>query len=161
MRAALLSAALCVFLSLPQRGLAADSDSGWRFPLDPPISIRDPFRQPAFNWLRGNRGVVFSADEGQAVFAPAEGTVSFVGRVVDRDVLVITHDYRRSTFEPVTSELTVGTRVIRGERIGTVSHGPNGPFHWGVKVARDHYLDPLEQIVGRVILKPWDEPGGR
>lgn len=94
------------------------------------------------------------------MLAPTDGTVAFRGVVVDRGVLVLqTATGLRTTFEPVDSELSVGTAVSRGHVIGTVAATPGhcAPatcLHWGV-LDGDRYLDPLAFVGAvRVILLP-------
>ena len=74
------------------------------------------FDPPDRPWLSGHRGVdLRAASDGAPVTAPAAGTVSFVGVVVDRPVLTIDHgDGLRSSFEPVDSDLRPGDAVARG-----------------------------------------------
>jgi murein DD-endopeptidase MepM/ murein hydrolase activator NlpD len=104
--------------------------------------------------------VDLGASVGQPVLAPTGGVVAFRGVVVDRGVLVVaTTEGLRTTFEPIDSELTVGTPVARGEPLGTVAATPGhcSPatcLHWGV-LSGDTYLDPLA-LVGavRVVLLP-------
>ena len=101
---------------------------------------------------------------GQPVLAPTDGVVDFRGVVVDRAVLVVTTaDGLRTTFEPVDSQLSVGTAVTRGQTLGTVAGSPGhcAPrtcLHWGV-LSGHTYLDPLALVgVVRVILLPLYPP---
>ena len=112
------------------------------------VLVRD-FVDPGPRWGAGHRGVDLAAAAGAPVVAPAAGTVSFVGVVVDRPLIVITHhDGLRSTLEPVTSDLATGSRVGAGERVGSLAPeasthcAPATCLHWGVRRG-EVYLDPL------------------
>lgn len=133
----------------------------WSWPTGEPRPVVADFDPPEHDWLAGNRGVVLDVALGEVIRSPAAGTVTFAGRVVDRDVVVVTHDERRSTFEPVTPSVHVGDVVAAGDPLGVVSTGPNGPLHWGVKIGSDRYLYPLLFVSGPVVLKPWDGPGDK
>ncbi|WP_246263083.1 peptidoglycan DD-metalloendopeptidase family protein [Arthrobacter mobilis] len=87
----------------------------WTWPLDPVPRVLGAFRPPAEPWLSGHRGVDLAATPGAAVAAPAAGTVSFAGWVVDRPVVTIDHgNGLRSSFEPVAAGLKKGDAVARG-----------------------------------------------
>lgn len=114
-----------------------------------PVSARPhvvrAFDPPAQRWLPGHRGVDVRAGVGTAVLAPVDGTVTFSGRVVHREVITVQEPGgRRHSFEPVSRGLAVGTRVRRGEQLAVVAagHCPGGCLHWGVRVGGD-YVDPL------------------
>lgn len=131
------------------------------------------FVAPAVRWGPGHRGVDLVAPPDGVVRAPADGTLVFVGRVVDRGVLTLDHgDGRRSSFEPVTALKPVGTEVRRGDPVAAVE--PDGLHcavpcvHWGVRRAAGAagpghdgepwvYIDPLS-LLGppRVRLLPWE-----
>jgi murein DD-endopeptidase MepM/ murein hydrolase activator NlpD len=107
---------------------------------------------------------------GQGVFAPANATVSFVGLVVDRPVLSLSHsDQNVSSYEPVCSSLTVGQQVTAGELVAEVcepeqnyvSHCDSKLcLHFSVR-KNGEYLSPL-WFTGELspsVLLPWIEPG--
>lgn len=107
------------------------------------------FVDPGPRWGAGHRGVDLAAESMAEVVAPRAGVVSFVGVVVDRPLIVITHpDGRRSTLEPVVSDRVVGAQVSAGDRLGWVAPeasthcAPRQCVHWGVRSGED-YLDPL------------------
>lgn len=159
---ALVLAVLLAFLpGLSGGGASAVSAQVWQWPTGKPRRVVADFDPPSAPWLAGNRGVVLEAVPGEVVVSPAAGRVSVAGRIVDRDVVVIMHDHRRSTFEPVKALVSVGDFVNAGQPIGVVDRGPNGPLHWGVKVGPAQYVDPLRQLCGPIVLKPWDGPAGR
>ncbi|PFG33548.1 M23 family metallopeptidase [Sanguibacter antarcticus] len=127
------------------------------------VLVRD-FEPPTVRWGAGHRGVDLRSGDGATVVAPQAGVVTFVGVVVDRPLIVISHpDGLRSTLEPVTSTLTTGTSVGRGDVLGSLAPdvathcAPDACLHWGVRRAEE-YIDPLELVVEReaVILLPLD-----
>ncbi|WP_084157034.1 M23 family metallopeptidase [Haematomicrobium sanguinis] len=135
--------------------------AGWAWPLSPvPEVVRD-FDKPPKNWMPGHRGVDLAAGAGQEVLAPADGTVWFVGVVVDRPVLSVRHDNGVLTsYEPVESELKVGDRVLRGEVIGTVAamlHDGQSAIHWGAREDGE-YVNPLQFVreTRPSVLLPWN-----
>jgi hypothetical protein len=137
---------------LPDAGLevvSRPSVASW--PLYPEPAVLRSFQPPAQRWSPGHRGVDLAASAGQAVLAPAPGTVTFAGVVVDRGVLTVTHPGGlRSSFEPVTSQVPVGTVVSQGAVIAlvdpSVAHcAPATCLHWGVRRG-DVYLDPLRML---------------
>lgn len=125
-----------------------------------PAPVR-AFDAPDAPWAAGHRGVDLAAGVEQVVMAPAAGTVVFAGTVVDRGVVTITHpDGLRSSLEPVAWSVVAGTRVTRGQVVGTVQPvaghcAPASCVHWGVRRG-ELYLDPLSLLAGAgpVILLP-------
>ena len=61
------------------------------------------FDPPDVPWGAGHRGVDLGGQIGQPVHAALPGTVSFVGRVAGRGVVVVDHGATRTTYEPVTA----------------------------------------------------------
>ena len=117
---------------------------------------------PAQPWAAGHRGIDLDAEAGSPVLAPAAGTVTVAGTVVDRGVVTILHaDGRRSSLEPVSPAVVVGQQVAAGDVVGTVSgersHCAGTCLHWGVREGLD-YLDPLTLLPsgGPVVLLPDD-----
>lgn len=134
----------------------------YRPPLDGAVRVQRPFDPPPQPWLAGHRGVDLAATAGASVLAPAEGVVTFAGSVAGRGVVTVTHDDgRRSSLEPVTATVGVGTRVHAGDAVGRVdgiAHGsaaPGSALHWGVREG-DDYVDPWGLLPGRgpVVLLP-------
>ncbi|MEE2569404.1 M23 family metallopeptidase [Pseudarthrobacter sp. J64] len=137
-----------------QQGPAAAATPGtaWEWPLHPrPAVVRSAvlrdFDPPDMPWLSGHRGVdLATTSDAAALTSPAAGTVSFVGTVVDRPVITVDHGGGlKSSFEPVTSGLTVGASVAAGDTLGTVDAGHCGSVpcvHWGVRRNGD-YINPL------------------
>ncbi len=134
----------------------------WSWPLSPRPAVLRAFDPPAKPWLSGHRGVdIEAAHDGAPLIAPAAGTVSFVGTVVDRPVITIDHgNGLRSSFEPVASSLTAGSAVAEGEVLGQVQTGHCRPappcLHWGVRRGEE-YVNPLAFVTDlrpSVLLQP-------
>lgn len=129
-----------------------------------PTDLWNPFVAPEMPWSAAHRGIDILATTNEVV-APASGEVTFVGQVVDRQVVTIRHaNGLLSSFEPVESELEVGMVVAQGDQLGTItadsSHCEVQCVHWGVRVpdgwkigstVRDLYIDPG-------FLLGWSEP---
>lgn len=124
------------------------------------VILRD-YEPPAHNWLSGHRGIDFAAAQGVAVRATAPGVVSANQLVANKPVVVVKHsDGSRSTFEPVSGALSVGSRVDRGTVIGhtvlaSASHCSAQCVHVGLKIGQN-YFDPFQQMRGwtRIVLLP-------
>lgn len=123
---------------------APASAAGGIMPVPGPVV--GAFDPPEVRWGSGHRGVDVAADPGSAVVAPQAGTVTFAGLVARKPVVVISHGETRTTLEPVTATVRVGTRVAAGEQVGVLEPGhacaAGNCLHWGLKRG-DVYLDPL------------------
>ncbi|MET1006628.1 MAG: peptidoglycan DD-metalloendopeptidase family protein [Propionibacteriaceae bacterium] len=124
--------------------------TGW--PLEGQARVLKPFDPPDTPWGRGHRGVDLAADVGDSVLAVAGGRVTFAGRLAGRGVLVVSHGSVRSTYEPVTATVSVGTEVSAGQQIGRLSTGGHcgatSCLHWGL-IRGKTYLDPLGAGAGQ------------
>lgn len=131
---------------------SAATGSGWSWPVQPLPEVLRGFEPPRQRWSPGHRGIDLAAVPGQQMLAPAAGTVSFAGVVVDRGVLTITHaGGLRSSVEPVTALVARGAEVARGQPVAVldplVAHcAPRPCLHWGVRRG-DVYLDPLRLVL--------------
>ncbi|MCX6502298.1 MAG: M23 family metallopeptidase [Microbacterium sp.] len=140
--------------SVADGGVAAPR---WAWPV-PAARVVAPYVQPPHPYGAGHRGIDVRGD-GVVVTAPADGVVAFAGRVVDRGVVTIDHgDGWVSSFEPVSSALTPGTAVVRGQEIGRISvggHAPAGALHLGAR-HDGAYVNPLLLLGGvpRAVLLP-------
>lgn len=130
------------------------------WPLQPRPEVVHPFDPPATPYGPGHRGVDLAGRVGQPVHAAMAGTVSFVGMIAGRGVVVVDHGATRTTYQPVGSRRHRGEVVGRGGVIGSLdlvgSHCfPAACLHWGW-VRGEEYLDPLA-LVGAlpVRLLPW------
>lgn len=130
----------------------------WEPPLGHPLRLAAVYSLADGPYRAGHRGVDLPAETGEAVRAPEEGTVSFSGVVVDRPVLSIRLDARTVvSFEPVTSPLSKGDPVMRGERIAQVASGGHcgtACLHLGLRVDGE-YANPLRFLRPRPVLLPW------
>ncbi|WP_347039544.1 M23 family metallopeptidase [Glutamicibacter halophytocola] len=129
---------------LPHASLA--TANGWRWPLAGEPKITEPFDKPAENWPPGHRGVDLAASDGDKVFAPQRGQVTFASTVVDRPVMVIDHGNGfKTSLEPVQAIAKAGDWVDAGAQVGTVSTGAHCSarcIHWGVRL-NGEYIDPV------------------
>ena len=138
------------------------SASHWLPPLGPPLRVSEPYRPPPSPYGAGHRGIDLPAEAGQKVRSPAAGTVSFVGKVVDREVISVRVDARTVySLEPVDQDeaggLSTGDAVGRGDALGTVGEGGHcdgGCVHLGVRVD-DTYVNPMRYFLGKPVLLPW------
>jgi murein DD-endopeptidase MepM/ murein hydrolase activator NlpD len=124
-----------------------------------------PFQPPATPYGPGHRGVDLAGQPGAPVTAAGEGVVIHAGPLANRGVVSILHaNGLRTTYEPLTAAVAVGTRVTLGTVIGHLARGHVGCaaaacLHWGARRG-DEYLDPMGLLAsGRVRLLPWDGGG--
>ena len=109
------------------------------------------FAKPVQKWKAGHRGIDLDCAKAQEIRAPAPGTVSHSGRVVDRGVITITtEDGFRTSFEPVVDQLPRGTHVTAGTVIARrdpeLKHeGCATCLHWGVREGEE-YINPLSLV---------------
>lgn len=107
---------------------------------------------PHPNWLAGHRGVDLKAAVGDDVYSPASGVVSFAGDVAGRPVVSVRiSESLVASFDAVSTSLSQGDTVARGDVLGTVAasaHCGSTPcVHWGLR--RDGvYVDPLDYVEG-------------
>lgn len=128
-----------------------------------PAPVSGEFAPPTQPWLAGHRGIDLPASVGTSVRTPRAGTVTFVGQVADKDVVVISHGWVRATYEPVRSHLQAGDRVRAGDVIGVTtsgqSHCSEQCVHWGLKYGQ-LYLDPRLLLKNHAILTPHQTRAG-
>ena len=142
-------------------GADAEEQPRGEWPLRPQPEVIERFDPPDSPYGAGHRGVDLLGHVGQTVHASLAGTVTFAGMLAGRGVVVVNHGATRTTYEPVTASLTVGTPVAAGAPIGTLdlamSHClPRACLHWGwIRNSDDVYLDPLRLVgAGPVRLLP-------
>lgn len=119
------------------------------------------FSPPLEKWLPGHRGVDIALPRSGPVHvvAPARGVITFSGKVAGKsDLSMKTEEGIIFSFEPASSELSAGTEVKAGERIGKVGgksdHCNDSCVHWGAR-RNGVYVDPLLALSPlRIILKP-------
>lgn len=130
----------------------------WSAPLDGPFEVQRHFELKNGPYRAGHRGIDLPGRSGDVVRAPASGTVTFVGVVVDRPSLTIrVNSQTVYSVEPVSTELRTGDAVARGEPVGVVSaggHCDDGCLHLGVRV-NQQYVNPIRYFRSRAELVPW------
>jgi murein DD-endopeptidase MepM/ murein hydrolase activator NlpD len=107
-------------------------------------TILAEFAPPNPDWLPGHRGLDLAASQDGTVRTPAVGVVIWRGFTGSIPVLVIRHGITRATYQPITSNLAVGSIVQAGQIVGSLTSGghcSNRCLHWGLKL-NDRYLDP-------------------
>jgi murein DD-endopeptidase MepM/ murein hydrolase activator NlpD len=144
------------------------SQPGWSSPVIG-SELVNSYLAPDTTYGAGHRGVDYQVTLGQGVFAPADATVSFVGKVVDRPVLSLSHQGQVvSSYEPVCSSLAIGQEVVAGDLVAEVCEAEQGYVQHCLAVLCLHfstrqdgeYLSPL-WFTGELapsILLPWIEP---
>ncbi len=131
---------------------AAGTDPVGTWPLRPEPDVVAGFDPPSSAWGAGHRGVDLAGTPGQQVRVALPGTITFAGSIAGRPVVVVGHGATRTTYEPVTTTLSVGDEVDGGGALGHLvlpgSHClPRACLHWGW-LRGDTYLDPLRLVGG-------------
>jgi murein DD-endopeptidase MepM/ murein hydrolase activator NlpD len=138
----------------------ANAAAKWDWPLKP-ARLSAGFDRPPKNWLPGHRGVDLIGQSGDKVLAAGNGVVTFAGLVAGKGVVVIKHGSLRTTYEPVSALVVVGSKVRVGQVIGTLVVGEShcstratvSCLHWGLRRG-EKYLNPLSLVQKRVRLLP-------
>lgn len=134
--------------------------SKWGWPMKS-AQLSVGFDRPPQNWLPGHRGVDLVGKTGDQVLAAGNGVVTFAGLVAGKGVVVIKHGSIRTTYEPVSASVLVGSRVRVGELIGSLAPGQShcatpttvSCLHWGL-LRGEKYLNPLALVKKQVRLLP-------
>lgn len=117
----------------------------WQWPTTGPKRPARPFEAPPTVYSKGHRGIDIKLSDAN-VRASADGVVSFSGKVAGRGVLTITYSGGlKASIEPVSSELSKGESVARGEIVARFSGthaGCPGCIHFGVRL-HDEYVNPM------------------
>lgn len=147
----LATAVLTALLALPAPPDPTTEPAG-EWPLRPRPEVVAAYDPPDSAWGAGHRGVDLAGAVGQPVRAALPGTVAFAGAIAGRPVVVVDHGDTRTTYEPVASDLPVGTPLHAGDALGSLvlpgSHClPRACLHWGW-LRGDTYLDPLSLVGG-------------
>ncbi|MXG88040.1 M23 family metallopeptidase [Nocardioides flavescens] len=147
-------APLLLLLCLPVRAAALpDPVPVGVWPLQPaPPPVVTHFDPPADPYAAGHRGVDLLGHPGQVVATALAGSVTYAGLLAGRGVVVVDHGTTRTTYQPVSASVTVGTSLAAGDPIGTLelpgSHCfPRSCLHWGW-IEGETYLDPLLLVGG-------------
>ncbi|PDP84782.1 hypothetical protein CQJ94_23845 [Glycomyces fuscus] len=141
---------LTLFLALSLLSPHHPAETGWRWPVGPPVEVLRPFDPPELRWLPGHLGVDLAAEPGQEVRAAGPGRVHFAGPVAGTPLVSVVHGDLRTTYLPVESDLVRGDPVAAGDLLGTLAAAPphcrDRPcLHWGLLRGDDH-LDPLSLL---------------
>ncbi len=147
--------------------LIASSAAGstWVPPVEQGLaSVIRPFERPVDRFGPGHRGVDLPAIAGQQVRAIGDGVVTFVGDVAGTRSVTIDHGPVRSSYLPISAEVTLGQSVRAGEVIGTIEagHCPSSCLYLGLRRPiwdrldheTDPYVDPIAWISRIPVLKP-------
>lgn len=127
----------------------------WKSPVTP-LHIVKKFLIPEHFTASKHRGIDIAVSSVDAIYAPADGIISFHGPVAGRTVMTIDHlNGLLSTFDPIASVLRTGDLVRAGDVLGTVEtanaipHCQDGPLciHFGVRF-NGKYVHPLHLIQG-------------
>lgn len=120
---------------------------------EPPVAgpLTRTFDPPDLKWLAGHRGVDLAAAVGEPIHAAGAGIVAFAGVVASRPVVSVDHPNGiRTTYEPVEPFVSQGEQVERGQVIGVLhtgdGHCPESCLHWGARIGREQYLDPMRLL---------------
>lgn len=163
---------LAGFLTLSLTWLVPSPSLGSDQPWISPVigsELVSSYLAPDTTYGAGHRGVDYRVTLGQGVFAPADAVVSFVGKVVDRQVLSLSHEGRVvSSYEPVCSSLVVGQEVSAGDLVAEVCEAEQDYVQHCADLLCVHfstrqngeYLSPL-WFTGELapsVLLPWIEP---
>jgi murein DD-endopeptidase MepM/ murein hydrolase activator NlpD len=167
MKVCFLVVALLAVLAAAPDGARADAPMDVQgaavWPLDPQPEVVHGFDPPSTPWGPGHRGVDLLGHPGQQVRTALAGTVTFAGTLAGRGVVVVSHGFTRTTYEPVSATVGVGDVVPTGGVIGTLQAGlshcfPQTCLHWGL-IGGETYLDPLSLLgFGPVRLLPLAVP---
>jgi murein DD-endopeptidase MepM/ murein hydrolase activator NlpD len=149
MRRLLLTLGFLVLLSAPAH---AEPRAGFGWPLAGMPPVARGFQAPSTTYGPGHRGVDLTATLGQQVLAAGPGRVTYAGLLAGRGVVTVTHPGGlRTTYEPVSPSVRVGTTVGLGQPLGTLTGGHASCrtgaqcLHWGLLRGRV-YLDPLSLL---------------
>ena len=134
----------------PAPGAVTEPRGEW--PLRPRPDVVRAFDAPTVVWGSGHRGVDLAGSLGQEVRAALPGRVSYVGRIAGVGVVSVDHGATRTTYQPVSAAVSVGSNVAAGAVLGTLEwYGthclPAACLHWGL-IEGDRYLDPLTLVAG-------------
>lgn len=131
-------------------------------PLAMPLAFQGPeetinhYIAPMTEYGEGHRGIDLVTQIGEPVLSPADGKISFVGKVGYRNVISVRFgNSLTASLEPVCSMLVEGTYVLMGEEIGLFCepdpeylwHCPETCLHFGTR-SDAGYFSPLALIGG-------------
>ena len=157
-----LACAVAVMVAL----MLVPAAAAWTWPTGGPV-VR-PFSLGPDAYAAGqHRGVDVQADVGEAVLAPAAGTISFAGTVPTHGftVTIQTAGYAVSLTHLGEIAVAEGDAVAEGAVMGRagasgVMEWPSPYVHLGIRVgsAADDYVDPMKLLPGRTVVPPPASP---
>ncbi|MDO5741177.1 MAG: peptidoglycan DD-metalloendopeptidase family protein [Ornithinimicrobium sp.] len=126
--------------------------SAWGWPLMGRPQIVNGFDLPSQRWLPGHRGIDLAGVIGEPVLAVDAGVVSFSGQIAGVGIISVTHSNGlRSTYQPVSERSPRGSRVGRGDLVGTLDLGGHcvlrSCLHLGAVRGKDAYVDPTPLLL--------------
>jgi murein DD-endopeptidase MepM/ murein hydrolase activator NlpD len=145
----LTTVSLLVASALGVSATAPSQPAGWTWPVVGPV-LRG-FDPPDSPYGSGHRGIDIAAPVGTPIVAPADGTVTFSGRVGGSLFLTIDHGGGlKSTYSWLSAlSARVGDTVTTGQVIAATGWGhPTEPvphLHFGVRLD-GVYVDPLDYL---------------
>lgn len=153
-RAVFAALTLVALFTYRHAAVPAMAATTWSTPLVNGNPVVHNYQAPLTKWGPGHRGIDLEATQNAVVLAPANGYVRFSGKVGVRSVVTIQTGRYVQELEPVCGLKPLGTRVQRGQIVGTVcdsgaSHcAPLSCLHWSVRTATG-YLSP-EFLLGQL-----------
>jgi len=94
---------------------------------------------PMTEYGEGHRGIDLAALIGDSVLSPADGIISFSGKVGFRNAVSVRFGASlTASMEPVCSSLVEGTEVLMGEVIGSVCQ-PDPEYLWHCEITCLHF----------------------
>jgi hypothetical protein len=121
-----------------------------------PEDTINQYLAPMTEYGEGHRGIDLASFIGEEVLSPANGVISFSGKVGYRNVVSVQFgNSLTSSLEPVCSDVVEGTEVLMGDVIGLVCQ-PDPEYLWHCEMSCLHfgtrseagYFSPLALIGG-------------
>lgn len=149
--------ALGVPASASASATGVSTPAAWHWPVARVAIIRD-YAAPQTRYGAGHRGIDVATHVGERVFAPMSGQITFVGHVVDEDIVTETvAGIWKISVESVVAKVRIGEHVRAGDVMGmTESNSHCSGLHIGVRW-HDLYVSPalLFGQIPSAILLPW------
>lgn len=145
----------------PGGSLEPEFGAVWVWPVVSREVVRG-FEPGEHRWSRAHRGIDILGQGGEPVSAVDDGVVAHSGVINGVGTITVRHTPDlRSTYQPVSDQLSVGAEVAQGEVIAVLSADGHCPpqecLHLGAIVGVETYVDPLSFLrPGVVSLLPLD-----
>ena len=147
----------CVPLTLsPSQSAGQEQSLAITLALQAPEDTINHYLAPMTEYGEGHRGIDLQTQLGESVLSPANGEISFSGKVGYRNVVSVRFgESLTASLEPVCSDLVQGTAVLMGDVIGLVCQ-PDPEYVWHCEMICLHfgsrsdagYFSPLAIIGG-------------